>query len=178
MYPSIRKISALLMTSAALLVGAGAQAQSADSSSGSWWAPSERGYVALTGGRSHFDQGRGDAYSLAVAGFWTPQMGLEVAATDFGRSSTADAYGFSVSGVGRLALNDTFTAFAKLGLQYSRSDASSVRDTGFGETMGVGVDISLTRQVAAVLQYDRAAVHFASGRDRVNLASVGLKYRY
>jgi hypothetical protein len=32
--------------------------------------------------------------------------------------------------------------------------------------------------MAAVLQYDRAAVHFASGRDRVNLASVGLKYRY
>ena len=45
-------------------------------------------------------------------------------------------------------------------------------------TVGVGMDISLTRQVAAVLQYDRAAVHFATGRDRVNLASVGLKYRY
>ena len=177
MYPSIRKFSALLMTSAALLAGGAAQAQSADSSGG-WWAPSERGYIALTGGRSHFDQGRGDAYSLAVAGFWTPQMGLEVAATDFGRSNTAEAYGFSISGVGRLALNETFTAFAKLGLQYSRSDAAGVRDTGAGETPGVGVDISLTRQMAAVLQYDRAAVHFASGRDRVNLASVGLKYRY
>jgi opacity protein-like surface antigen len=80
--------------------------------------------------------------------------------------------------VGRLPLNDTFTAFAKVGLQYSRSDAGGVRDTGFGETVGVGMDISLTRQVAAVLQYDRAAVHFATGRDRVNLASVGLKYRY
>ena len=177
MYPSIRKFSALLMTSAALLAGGAARAQSGDSSGG-WWPPSERGYIALTGGRSHFDQGRGDAYSLAVGGFWNSQMGLEVAATDFGRSSTADAYGFSVSGVGRLPLNDTFTAFAKVGLQYSRSDAGGVRDTGFGETVGVGMDISLTRQVAAVLQYDRAAVHFATGRDRVNLASVGLKYRY
>lgn len=175
MYPSIRKFSALLMT--ALLVGGAAQAQSADSSGG-WWPPSERGYIGLTGGRTHFDQGRGNAYSLSLGGFWNPQMGLEVAATDFGRSDTADAYGFSVSGVARLPINDTFSAFAKLGLQYSRSDAAGVRDTGFGETYGVGVDISLTRQVAAVLQYDRAAVHFASGRDRVNLASVGLKYRY
>jgi hypothetical protein len=68
--------------------------------------------------------------------------------------------------------------FGKLGLMYSRSETGGVRDSGYGETYGLGVDISINRQWAGVLQYDRSAVHFSGGRDRMNLTSVGLKYRY
>jgi hypothetical protein len=109
---------------------------------------------------------------------WTPQFGLELGGTDFGRGSQSEAYGFHLSGVGRLPLNETFSVFGKLGLMYSRSDTGGLRDTGFGETYGIGMDANISRQWAAVLQYDRSTVHFATGRDRINMASVGFKYRY
>ncbi len=179
MNTSLRKISSLMLTTAALVCGSAAQAQSAGSSTSSgWWPASYNSYVGLNAGRSHFDQGHGDAYSLYVGGMWTPQFGLELGGTDFGRGSQSEAYGFHLSGVGRLPLNETFSLFGKLGLMYSRSDTGGLRDTGFGETYGIGMDANISRQWAAVLQYDRSAVHFATGRDRINMASVGFKYRY
>lgn len=134
--------------------------------------------MGLNAGRSHFDQGRGDAYTLQLGTIWPSQFGLEAGATDFGRAHNTEAYGFYLAGIGRLPISDTFAVFGKLGLMYSRTDNAGVRDTGYGETYGVGVDISMTRQLAAVLQYDRSAVHLNTGRDRVNMTSVGLKYRY
>ena len=177
MYPTIRKFTSLVLTGTALLMGNTGYAQTANAAS-DWWPASDRAYIGLNAGRSHFDQGRGDAYNLYVGGMWTPQLGVEIGGTDFGHSQNAKAYGFYVSGVGRLPLNETFAVFGKVGMMYSRSDTGGARDTGFGETYGVGADINVSRQVAAVVQYDRSAVHFVGGRDRVNLASVGLKFRY
>ena len=176
-YPSIRKFTSVILTGTALLIGQAAHAQAATTAS-DWWPASDRGYIGLNAGRSDFERGHGDAYSLYVGGMWSPQFGLELGGTDFGRGQTAKAYGFYASGIGRMPLNDTFALFGKLGLMYSRSDTGGARDTGFGETYGLGADISVSRQVAAVLQYDRSSVHFVGGRDRVNLASVGLKFRY
>ena len=182
MNSSLVKTSGVLLSACALLLGSGAQAQTAGSgtsqASSDWWPSAYTGYIGLNGGRSDFSQGHGDAYSLYVGGMWSPNMGLELGGTDFGRGTNAEAYGFYLSGVGRIPLNDTFSLFGKLGLMYSRSDTGGLRDSGFGETYGLGMDISINRQWAGVLQYDRSTVHFVSGRDRMNMASVGLKYRY
>lgn len=177
MNTTLSKISCLMLTTAALAWGGAAQAQGAASSS-AWWPAAYNSYVGLNAGRGQFDQGRGDAYSLYVGAMWTPQFGLELGGTDFGRGAQAEAYGFHLSGVARLPLNETFSLFGRLGLMYSRSEAGGARDTGFGETYGLGLDANITRQWAAVVQFDRSAVHFANGRDRINMASVGLKYRY
>ncbi len=173
----LRKAPYLALCAAALMLSHPVQAQTASSGS-DWWPSSIQSYVGLNGGRSHFNPGRGDAYSLYVGTQWPSQVGLEAGATDFGRANTTEAYGFYLAGVGRIPLNDTVSVFGKLGLMYSRSDNAGARDHGFGETYGAGVDFGITRQLAAVLQYDRSAVHFNTGRDRINTTSLGLKYRY
>ncbi len=155
----------------------GAQAQTASSGS-DWWPSSIQSYVGLNGGRSHFNDGRGDAYSLYVGTAWPTGFGLEAGGTDFGRGGNTEAYGFYLAGVGRIPVNDTISLFGKLGLMYSRSDNAGARDHGTGETYGLGMDVSITRQLAAVLQYDRSAVHLNTGRDRISVTSLGLKYRY
>jgi len=175
-------ISGALLSACALVLGGAAQAQTAggtgSQSSSDWWPSAYTGYIGLNGGRSDFKQGHGDAYSLYVGGMWNPNLGLELGGTDFGRGTNSEAYGFYLSGVGRIPLNDTFSLFGKLGLMYSRGETGGVRDSGFGETYGLGMDVTINRQWAGVLQYDRSTVHFVSGRDRMNLTSVGLKYRY
>lgn len=176
MHSSLRKLSLVALGAASVLASALAQAQTSEA--GHWWPSSTQSYIGLNGGRSHFDPGRGDAYTLSVGTLWPSQFGLEAGATDLGRAHNTEAYGFYLAGVGRLPINETFAVFGKLGLMYSRTDNAGARDTGYGETYGVGVDISMTRQLAAVLQYDRSAVQLNTGRDRVNMASVGLKYRY
>lgn len=182
MNSSLKKISGVVLGACALLLASAAHAQTTGSDTSQanydWWPSAYKGYVGLNGGRSEFSQGHGDAYSLYIGGMWNPNWGLELGATDFGRGSNAEAYGFNVSAVGRMPINDTFALFGKLGVLYSRSDTGGARDSGYGETYGVGMDISFNRQWAGVLQYDRSAVHFVTGRDRMNLTSVGLKYRY
>ncbi len=173
----IFKAPFLALSAAALMLSQPTQAQTAGSGS-DWWPSSVQSYVGFNAGRSHFDQGRGDAYSLYVGTQWPSQVGLEAGGTDFGRAASTEAYGFYLAGVGRLPLNDSISVFGKLGLMYSRSNNAGARDNGFGETYGVGLDVGITRQFAAVLQYDRSAVHINTGRDRINMTSLGLKYRY
>ncbi len=181
MNSSLIKKSGVLLGACMLLLGSAVHAQTAGSnpSTGSqWWPSAYTGYVGLNGGRSEFRQGDGDAYSLYVGGMANPYWGLELGGTDFGNGTRSSAYGFYLSGVGRLPLNDTFALFGKLGVMYSRSDTSGARDSGYGETYGLGLDVTINREWAGVLQYDRSAVHFIDGRDRMNLVSVGLKFRY
>lgn len=179
MKPSLKDISAMMLRAGALLAGS-AQAQSGSGSmtSSDWWPSASTAYIGLNGGRSEFAQGHGDAYSLYVGGMANPFWGLELGATDFGRGSRSEAYGLHLSAVGRLPLNESIAVFGKLGLMYSRSDTNGARDSGFGETYGLGLDWSVNRQWAAVLQYDQTAVHFVSGRDRMNMTSIGPRYRY
>ena len=181
MNSSLKKISGVVLSACALLLGGAVQAQTAGSNpstASQWWPSAYKGYVGLNGGRSEFNQGHGNAYSLYVGGMLNPNWGMELGGTDFGNGTRSSAYGFYLSGVGRLPLNDTFSLFGKLGLMYSRGDTSGNRDSGYGETYGLGLDVSINREWAGVLQYDRSAVHFFDGRDRMNLVSVGLKFRY
>jgi len=172
---SLRKLSLIALSTASIMAGP-AHAQTTGESG--WWPTSTLSYIGLNAGRSHFDQGRDDAYSVYVGTHWPSQFGLEAGGTDFGRARNTEAYGFYLTGVGRIPLNDTFALFGKFGLMYSRSDNAGARDHGLGETYGVGVDIHINRQLAAVVQYDRSAMHLNTGRDRINMASLGLKFRY
>jgi opacity protein-like surface antigen len=154
---------------------------SASTQSGSnWYAPAGGRYIGLNAGRSDFPgSGSGDAYSLYTGGMVNQTLGLEFGATDFGKSEGRDAYGFNLSGVARIPLTPAFSLFGKLGGLYSRTENSAgTKDSGWGETYGVGVDFNFTQNLTAVLQYDRSRLKFAGDKDHIHVTSVGLKYRY
>ncbi len=190
MTTSIRKLSGIALTAAGLALGAAAQAQSSSSTTGgmsastqsgsNWYTPAGGRYIGLNAGRSDFPgSGSGDAYSLYTGGMVNQTLGLEFGATDFGKSEGRDAYGFNLSGVARIPLTPAFSLFGKLGGLYSRTENSAgTKDSGWGETYGVGVDFNFTQNLTAVLQYDRSRLKFAGDKDHIHVTSVGLKYRY
>lgn len=191
MSTSIRTLSGIALALAALAGGVGAQAQTSTSSTSrpmgssydggsSWYAPAGGRYMGFNAGRADFPgTGRGDAYSLYAGGMWGQNFGMEFGANDFGRSDDRKAYGFNLSAVGRVPLTPAFSLFGKLGGLYSRTEnAANVKDSGWGETYGVGVDFNFTQSLSAVLAYDRSRVKFAGDKEHINVTSVGLKYRY
>ncbi len=188
MSTSIRTLSGLVLAAAGLALGTAAQAQSSSTtgmgsrmdSSASWYAPAGGSYVGINAGRSDYSRSsdNGDAYSLYTGGMWSQNFGLEFGATDFGKSNAREAYGFHLSAVGRVPLTPAFSLFGKLGGLYSRTETAGVKDSGWGETYGVGVDFNFTQNLTAVLQYDRSRLPFAGDKEHVNVTSVGLKYRY
>lgn len=186
MSTSIRTLSGIVLAVAALAGGVAAQAQSTSSGrsssydSSSWYAPAGGRYIGFNAGRADFPgSGNGDAYSLYAGGMWGQNFGLELGANDFGKSEGRKAYGFNLSAVGRVPLTPAFSLFGKLGGLYSRTEnAAGIKDSGWGETYGVGVDFNFTQNLSAVLQYDRSRVDFAGDKDHINMTTVGLKYRY
>lgn len=170
----------------------------------SWYAPAGGRYIGFNAGRSDYFgncdasdilslscDNTGTAYSIYTGGMWNNNLGMELGATDFGRidrlGGSTKAYGFNLSAVGRVPMTDTIGLFAKVGAMYSRSEvgvgatavgANSGKDTGWGPTYGVGVDFSLTPKLAAVLQWDQSKVPVLGDRERINVTSVGLKYRF
>lgn len=186
MSTSIRTLSGLVLAAAGLALGATAQAQSGSSmgssmdSSSSWYAPAGGRYIGFNAGRSDYSRSssNADAYSLYAGGMWGQNFGLEFGATDFGNSNARDAYGFNLSAVGRVPLTPAFSLFGKLGGLYSRTETAGIKDSGWGETYGVGVDFNFTQNLSAVLQYDRSRLPFAGEKEHINVTSVGLKYRY
>lgn len=181
----LRTLSSLLLAAASLTLGASAWAQSGRGTGStydgsSWYSPSGGRYIGFNAGRSDYPgPGTGDAYALYTGGTWGQNFGMEFGARDFGRSNGLDAYGFSLSAVARLPLNEVFAVYGKLGGIYGRTkNAAGAKDTGWGETYGVGVDFNLTSKLSALLEYDRSRLDFVGGRDHINVTSVGLKYRY
>ncbi len=187
---SIRTLSGIVLALAGLTLGAAVQAQSTSTSTmgrgtgtsyeggTSWYAPAGGRYIGLNAGRADYPGSDGDAYSLYTGGMWGQNFGLEFGATDFGKAGNRDAYGFHLSALARVPLTPAFALFGKVGGLYGRTESAGVKDSGWGETYGVGVDFNFTQNLTAVLQYDRARLNFAEGKDHINTTSVGLKYRY
>lgn len=186
----IRTLSRIVLAVAAVASVASALAQSSTSTTGrgmstsydggtSWYAPAGGRYLGVNAGRADFPgAGTGDAYSIYTGGMWSQNFGLEFGANDFGDNADRHAYGFNLSAVGRVPLTPAFSLFGKLGGLYSRTSAAGVKDSGWGETYGVGVDFNFTQNLTAVLQYDRSRVSFVGDKDHISTTSVGLKYRY
>jgi len=185
---SIRTLSGLVLSAVGLTLGASAQAQSGTASpmgtrmepSSSWSANAEGGYIGFNAGRSDYRRtnGKGDAYSVYAGRLWGENFGLEIGATDFGNSNSRDAYGFNLSAVGRVPLTPAFALVGKLGGLYSRTETAGVKDSGWGETYGLGVDFNFTQNLTGVVQYDRSRLPFAGEKEHINVTMVGLKYRY
>jgi len=203
MNKSHRLISGLCVAAASLAMVVGAQAQSNSSSSNAGYMTTTPGnsYIGLSAGQSDFklDSGIGlfnrekndAAYSISAGSFMTNNFGFEVGYTDFGRVARAGgntkANGINLSLLGRLPLGMSFNLLGKLGTIYSRTDVSSDPASGitagtendFGWSYGVGAEYTFTPQWSMVLQYDEHDLKYAGGnRDRVDVTSLGLRYRF
>ena len=194
------KISCLVLAAVMMSAAAAAQAQSnSNSTMGSMYTPGSS-YVGFNAGRSDFKLGNGtgflpfgtkdNAYSIYAGSYFNPNFGLKLGYIDFGRISrgtgTTRAKGANLSLVGKLALNDTFSLTGRVGGTYSRSDVSSAfgsgiasgKESGLGASYGVGGEYAFNNNWAAVVQYDEHDVRFISGKENINVVSVGLKYRF
>ena len=187
----LRRFSGIALAVVTLGMGVAAHAQSSNTSSGmssSNWAPAAgQRYIGLNGGSTDLRLGdNSTAYEIYAGGMWNKNFGLEVGLTDFGKinrpGNSVDANGFSVKAVGVVPLTESFSAFAKLGTMYTRtkvtSGSSVVNDNGWGATYGLGLNFDITRQFAAVLEWDQTNMNLAGSSDHINTTSLGLKYRF
>ena len=189
-----------------LAASAGAQAQTA-SANNSTSAYALTGvpkiYFDVGAGQTDYRLGNGTglfgsnngstAYNLAIGSYFTNNLGVELGYTDFGRISRGGgdtrADGFTLKLVGKLPLAPQFNLLGKVGTTYGRTDVSAVAgsginsgtDNGFGLNLGVGAEFMFTPNWSGLIQYDAHDLRFAGGasdRERVGVATVGIRYTY
>ncbi|MDP3702704.1 MAG: outer membrane beta-barrel protein [Hylemonella sp.] len=191
-----------LCVAAAALAGASVQAQG--SGSDSVYSLYGRGttHIGFNAGLTDYKLNDGTglfgsdknstAYNIYAGSYFTDSnLGMEVGYTDFGKVSRAGgstkADGINVSLIGRLPLGSSFSLLGKVGTTYSRTDVSAAAgsgvtsgsQSGFGWSYGVGAEYAFSRQWSGVLQYDEHNVAYAgSVNDRINITSLGVRYRY
>ena len=196
--PSIRSFPSALLV-AALLAATGAQAQNkADYSIYG----AGNTYVGLNVGKSDFainsgfggfpSDKRDTVYNIYSGTFFSPNFGLELGYTHFGKieraGGTTRAEGVNLSLVGKAPLGSSgFNLLGKVGTTYGRTDVSALpftgvssgRETGLGISYGLGAEYVFSPQLSAVVQYDEHKLKFVTaGRDRVSAATLGVRYRF
>lgn len=200
----LHSIYASLLVAAASLsavTGAQAQASTSTSSMGNPMFAAGNSYIGLTAGRSDFSLGNGTglfpaekrdtAYGISAGSYFSNNIGVELGYTDFGQVDRAGgrtkAQGINLSVVGRLPLSTSWNLLGKLGTTYSHTNVSALAgsgisagsESGFGVSAGLGVEYVLSTQWSALLQYETHDMKFAGGnRDRVNVTSLGARYRF
>lgn len=206
MNKSLRSTASLLAVAASFALAGVAQAQTTTSNTNArtntGFAYGAGGsYFDLNAGKSDFSVGNGignfrsddgdTAYSAHIGSYFNDNLGMEIGYNDFGRIDRAGgstrARGINLSLVGKFPLSPEFNLLGKIGATYSDSDTSASMfsgvatgsEHGFGVSYGVGAEYAFTPQWSALLQYESHDVHFAGGnKDRIGVASVGVRYRY
>ncbi|OGA97460.1 MAG: hypothetical protein A3E79_12370 [Burkholderiales bacterium RIFCSPHIGHO2_12_FULL_61_11] len=192
-----RTFSATVLAVAALVAGAGAHAQS---STYALYGPGSS-YLGFNAGKSDysFSSGAGGflfdkrdtVFNIYGGGYFSNNFGFELGFLDFGKiaraGGTTKAEGFNLSLVGKMPLSPSFNLLGRLGTTYGRTDISSDpasgvlpgTESGFGVSYGLGAEYVFNPNWSAVLQYDGHELKFVgSGRDRVNAATLGFRYRF
>ena len=193
--------------SVAAMASAQAQNTMADSGSGSGMSGMSgmygagRGYIGLSAGQTDYSLGRGTglfgfdrrttAYSISTGSYFSNNFGVEIGYTDFGNvnraGGTTKADGINLSLIAKLPLGESFNLLGKLGTTYGRTDVSSAAgsgitsggERGFGVSYGIGAEFMFNPQWSAVLQYDEHDLNYAGGgRERINVTSLGARYRF
>ncbi len=185
--------------------GAAAQTQSrmgGQSTYGNSFMPySQSGYIGLNLGRSEYnvscgtlplacDQ-RDDFARITLGANVNQNLGYELSFMDNGSINRAGgdtrARGINLSAVGRIPLAQQFSLFGKVGATYGRTRTNAAAgtgiasgsDSGFGLGYGVGASWDFSPQWSLTLEWERHDYHFAgNGRDNIDAASVGVRYRF
>lgn len=203
MKKSNRIMTSLFIAATALTAAVGVHAQSNVSSptNDSAFYGHGRSYIGLNAGRSDYSVGNGIgvfthdqgdvAYSVYAGNYFSNNLGFEVGYTDFGQINRAGgrtkADGINLSLIGKLSFGNSLNLLGKVGTTYGRTDVSSAagsgvtagNDSGFDWSYGVGAEYAFNPQWSAVLQYDEHYLKFpGSGRDRVSITALGVRYGF
>jgi len=149
-----------------------------------------------------FSKGETDtAYKLQVGYQFSPYWAVEGGYVDLGKASynfatrLASAQGeYKASGLnaavlGMWPLNDQFSLFGKVGAIYahvkaegsnSLGESESFSSNGLKPAWGIGVNWDISAQMAARAEYEQfhELGNTETGKTTVDLASVGLAYRF
>ena len=199
----MRSFSLLVFALASLTFAAAVQAQTSTSGAGGGYSMFTPGssYVGLNAGRSNFKMNNGlggfpsdhrkTSYSLYGGSYFSPNLGVELGYTDFGRITRAGgstkAEGYNLGLVGKLPVAPSFNLLGRLGTTYGRTDVSAApasgitsgKQSGFGLSYGVGAEYAFNTNWSAVVQYDEYNLKFVNtGRDKINTTSIGLRYHF
>lgn len=127
-----------------------------------------------------------------VGGAWSEVLGLELGYVNFGKAERAGgharAQGVNLSVLWNFPVTDVFNVFGRVGGTYARTRTSAspfalpAAATGnrntFGLAFGAGVGYELNNNIEVVGEWERHRLEFVSGRDNVDMLSVGVRYRY
>lgn len=170
-----------------------------DENRNSFMSYTRNGYIGAGLGKSDYDTGCGSTGScknpdlagkIYAGGMFNPYWGLEFEYIHMGRAERGGghtrAHGLNLSFVGRVPLGDVFAVFGKAGATYGRTETtadagsgiSTGDENGFGPSFGVGVSVDFTRNLTGMLEWERHRFEFAGGRDWVDAATIGVKYRF
>ncbi len=129
------------------------------------------------------------AGKIYTGGLISRMVGLEIGYINFGSPNRAGgehrAYGVNASIVANLPI-DPVNLFARFGTTYgwTKSNAAlgtgiqSGDESGFGLAYGAGIGFDVTPQVQITAEWDRNEFHFASGRDNLDLYSLGVRFKF
>lgn len=206
MKKSFQRASVLAVAVAALttVVSVQAQAVGANNSTSAYALTGvPKIYFDVSAGQTDYRLGNGSgifgsnngstAYAVSAGSYFTNNLGVELGYTDFGRISRGGgetrADGVTLKLVGKLPLGSQFNLLGKVGTTYGRTEVTSAAgsgisagsDNGFGVNLGIGAEFLFTPNWSAVVQYDAHDMRFVSSssdRDRVGIATVGIRYTY
>ena len=195
-------IAAVIAATAALPLAAAAQQAGGTTAGQRGLLPgTTEGYVGANLGRPDFnvpctagfacsDPSLG--WKIYAGGKWNEVVGVELGYIDFGKAErsggNARARGVALSALGNWPVTQQVDLFARLGGTYARTRTSAatvidpVVPTGnrntFGLNLGVGVSFDVAPNVAIVGEWERHRLRFVTGRDNVDMLSVGARWQF
>jgi len=188
-----------LSTAAAMAQGSSTTTTRADTQR--YYMPYERNFWSYAGGtvgRSDYDIGcsagfdcdtKDTALKAFAGGKINPFFGLEGSYVYLGEASRGGGdtwgQGLNLSLVGTLPLSQSIGLNGRVGTIYgwtkvegSAPGLATGREHGFGLSYGAGLNFALTRTVDLRLDWDRYRLDFKTGRDDVDVAAVGVAFKF
>jgi OOP family OmpA-OmpF porin len=160
-------------------------------------AQAEGGYVGVNVGsaktKESFDgisrSEKNTGYKLYGGFDFTKNFGAEIGYVDFGKvSDPIGSYktrAFYAAATGTLPLNEQFSLLAKVGvtanrLKWNENGGDSGTEKNTNAMFGVGAAYNFTKNLSVVAEYENfgKAVDEADGNVKVDLFSVGLRYKF
>jgi OOP family OmpA-OmpF porin len=177
------------------LASSAAQAKSDD-----LWAPRQNPhYVGLSVGTARFNmpcldgmvcKRNGKAFTLYAGSEFSQRWGFELAymrMSNMERDGNAvRVKGLSASLIGELPLSSRWKLAGRVGTNYAWTRMAQAANPaeptgssrGFGLSYGTGVSVDFAQGWAASLDWNRHDFKFVTGRDTVDTASLGVRYRF
>jgi hypothetical protein len=193
------------VTLAVSSIGAMAQSSAADTpraGSKTYYMPYERNFWSYAGGaigRSDYDLScragfgcdtRATGLKAFAGGKFNEFSGLEASYVYLGNAERGGGdtrgQGVNLSFVGTLPLSQSFGLNGKVGAIYGWTKTggnaapgfATGNDRGLGLSYGIGLTSAVNRNVDLRLDWDRYRMKFTTGRDDVDLATVGVAFKF